>query len=237
LTSVFRHLSIIKESSKKYGFGYVIKKAAWLWINLNYYKIFRNGKTFTFRGKNYPYVYHIYNNTWMNERSVEISLAFDLMKKYENKKILEIGNVTSNYFNIPHDVVDKYEKGHGVINEDVVNFQSSKKYDLVISISTLEHVGWDEKPRDDEKIPKALGNLRNLLKSDGVMMVTLPFGYNQVLNEHLNQGTIQFNEQYYLLRTEKNSWREASWDEVKETTFGNPYSGANGLIIGIDHGQ
>ena len=33
---------------------------------------------------------------------------------------------------------------------------------------------------------------------------------------------------------ESNSWREASWDEVKETTFGNPYPGANGLVVGID---
>ena len=116
MTSIFKNLSIIKESSKKYGVRYVIKKSILLWINLNYYKIFRNGKSFTFRGKKTRYIYHIYNSTWTNERSVEISLAFDLMKKYENKKILEIGNVTSYYFNIHHDIVDKYEKGHKVIN-------------------------------------------------------------------------------------------------------------------------
>ena len=70
-----------------------------------------------------------------------------------------------------------------------------------------------------------------------MMMVTLPSGYNKVLDRHLNQGTIRFDEQYYMLRTGKNTWREASLNEVKETTFGNPYSGANGLIIGIDHGK
>ena len=66
------------------------------------------------------------------------------------------------------------------------------------------------------------------------LIVTLPLGYNQALNSHLKNGTIKFYEQNYLLRIGNNSWREASWDEVKETTFGNPYPGANGLVVGID---
>ena len=113
-------------------------------------------------------------------------------------------------------------------------FKTNEKYDLIVSISTLEHVGWDEEPRDDKKISKALKNLKNCLNPKGIMIVTLPLGYNQALNSHLKNGTIKFYEQNYLLRIGNNSWREASWDEVKETTFGNPYPGANGLVVGID---
>jgi cyclopropane fatty-acyl-phospholipid synthase-like methyltransferase len=51
-----------------------------------------------------------------------------------------------------------------VINEDVVNFKSKKKYDLIVSISTLEHVGWDEKPM---KIPRAIENLKTLITPQG----------------------------------------------------------------------
>ena len=43
-----------------------------------------------------------------------------------------------------HDVLDKYEKGNNVINDDVVSFSTEVKYDLIVSVSTLEHVGWDE---------------------------------------------------------------------------------------------
>lgn len=229
-------ITTIKEASRQKGIHYVIKRGLYIWLYVIYYKIFCKGRSFSFRGKKYRYFYDIINNTWINERSVEVSIVMETVNKNLGKRILEIGNVLSNYYDLPHEVVDKYEKAPNVINQDVVDFKSNEKYDLIISISTLEHVGWDEKPRDDEKIPKALENLRNLLKLDGTMIVTLPFGYNQALNRHLNQGTIRFNEQYYLLRTGNNSWREASWDEVKETIFGNPYSGANGLIIGIDHG-
>jgi hypothetical protein len=239
LTTLARLLSTIKEASKKYGILYVIKKAIYAWIYLNYYKIFRSKKTFTFRGKKHHYIYHIYNTTWTNERSIEISLAVDLLKKYEGKKILEIGNVISNYFNMPHDVVDKYEKGPNVINEDVVNFQSNEKYDLIVSISTLEHVGWDETPRDDKKIPKAIGNLKKLLNPDsGLLFVTLPIGYNAVLDKLLKDGTMRFHEQYYLHRISKNNeWVEASWANIQDAKFGKPYPGANGLIVGIIHGQ
>jgi hypothetical protein len=104
-----------------------------------------------------------------------------------------------------------------------------------LSISTLEHVGWDELTRDDEKIPKALKNLKSLLKSNGTMIVTLPFGYNRALDKHLNQDTIRFDEQYYLLRTKNHSWQEASWDEIKQTKFDNPYSGANGITVGFNY--
>jgi len=233
-----RLLSTIKEASAKYGIRYVIKKAVYVWISLNYYKIFKNKKIFTFRGKKYHYTYHIYNTTWENERAIEISLAVDLIKKYESKQILEVGNVVSNYFNMPHDVVDKYEKGLGVINEDIVDFHSNKKYDLIISISTLEHVGWDETPRDDKKIPKAIENLKKLLNPDsGMLFITVPIGYNTVLDKLVKDGTIRFHEQYYLHRVSKNEWIEASWSDVQDAKFGSPFQGANGLIVGIIHGK
>lgn len=239
MASLLKLLSTIKDASKRYGVGYVIKKGVYVWIYLSYYKIFRREKTFTFRGNKHSYVYHMYNTTWMNERAVEISLALDLIKKYKGKKILEIGNVISNYSAFPHDIVDKYEKAHNVINEDVIDFHSNEKYDLIVSISTLEHVGWDETPRDDTKISRAIENLEKLLNpKSGFMFVTLPIGYNTVLDKLLRDGTIKFHEQYYLRRISKNNeWIEASWEDVRGTKFGNPFQGANGLVVGIIRGR
>lgn len=55
-------------------------------------------------------------------------------------------------------------------------------FDLVLCISTLEHVGYDntvyglEVERDDEGIPRALGELRRILSSRGRLLLTVPCG-------------------------------------------------------------
>lgn len=237
MPQVRRLLFTIKDAIKKKGLGYVVKKGSYVWILMIYYKILGNKKSFLFQGNNYAYFHDVINNTRSNERSIEIPIVMEIVKKNKNKNILEVGNVLSNYFKFPHDVVDKYEIDEGVINQDIIDYISSEKYDLILSISTLEHVGWDEIPRDDEKIPKALKNLKSLLKFNGTMIVTLPFGYNQALDKHLNNGTIRFDEQYHLLRTKNHSWQEASWDEIKQTKFDNPYSGANGITVGFNYNQ
>jgi hypothetical protein len=143
------------------------------------YKCFLRGK-FIFQGKVYHYFYHPYNCTYRNERAVEIPICWEIVKDARNKgqKILEVGNVLSHYFHVDHDIVDKYEKAIGIINEDVCNFKSSKKYYLIISISTLEHVGFDEEPRDPCKVLRAIENLKSLLAVGGKMVATFPVGYS-----------------------------------------------------------
>jgi len=54
----------------------------------------------------------------------------------------------------------------------------------IVSISTIEHVGWDETPRDPKKIPLALENLATkCLAPGGEIVVTLPIGYNTYLDK------------------------------------------------------
>jgi hypothetical protein len=132
-----------------------------------------------------------------------------------------------------HDVVDKYEKAEGVINEDVVDFHTSKKYSLIISISTLEHVGWDEYPRDPEKIFDAIKNLKNLLGAGGKLVVTLPLGENNVLDKYLEIGKIKFTENYYLKRISRsNKWEENESGYINSEH--NPhYPGAQVLFVGV----
>jgi cyclopropane fatty-acyl-phospholipid synthase-like methyltransferase len=45
-------------------------------------------------------------------------------------------------------------KKGGMINEGVVDFHPSKRYDIIVSISTFEHIGLDEKPKDPKKVLK-----------------------------------------------------------------------------------
>ncbi len=199
-----------------------------------YYKIFKSPRYFVFQGKTHLYFYHNHNLTWTNERAVEIPIVWDIVKRGNRKSILEVGNVFSYYFSVNHDILDKYESVEGVINKDVVDFKPSKKYDLIVSISTLEHVGWDEKPQDSKKILVAIQNLKKLLNPGGEIVVTLPLGYNPEMDKLLKEGKIHFTQRYYLKRISKdNKWVETGWEDVCGVGYGNPYPGATAIIIGI----
>jgi len=201
-----------------------------------YFKIFKSSKTFTFQGERYKYFYHRYNNTWNNERAVEIPIIWAIVKDYREKKkrILESGNVLSHYFHCNHDIIDKYEKDKGIVNEDVVTFQPKGKYDLIVSISTFEHIGWDERPRTPMKIFYAIENLSKCLSYGGKIVATMPIGYNKKMDKFFKSGTIAFTTQYYLKRTSKNNkWVETMRDDVFKLKYGKPFPKANGLIIGI----
>jgi SAM-dependent methyltransferase len=238
-------LSKIKKVSKEKGIYYVIHsiiKTSLNWLIISfwyyYYKIFKSMETFTFEGGTYNYFYHKYNTTWRNERAVEIPIIWKIVKEHHNqqKRILEIGNVLSHYFAVNQTIVDKYEKVESVINEDVVNFQSPKKYDLIISISTLEHVGWDmgDSPRNPMKILQAIENLKSCLAPSGKMVVTLPLSYNRIMDKLLNNSKIKFTKQYYLKRISRNNkWKEVDWNECRGTKYDFLHHSARALIIGI----
>lgn len=190
--------------------------------------------TFSFAGRTYRYFHHEYNTTWANERAVEVPIIREMLNQYRGKRIIEVGNVLSHYFPVNHDIVDKYEQADGVINQDVTAFQPLKKYDLIVSISTLEHVGWDEEPKDPDKIIYALEMLKTWLGPNGKIAVTLPLGYNPAMDKLLKENKFQFTKQYYLKRiTEDNQWTEVSWNEVLDAGYNSPFPFANALVIGI----
>src|SRR5215204_6122781 len=116
-----------------------------------YRRFKRRSRTFRFRGESYEYLLHRYQVAGLTERTVEIPIAAQLVRKSGGGSVLEIGNVLSHYVDVAHDVVDKYEVAPGVENADVVDLRPGKHYDLIVSISTLEHVGWNEAPRDQLK--------------------------------------------------------------------------------------
>lgn len=191
-------------------------------------------KTFKLQGKSYRYYCRNYNTTWKNERAVEIPVIWEIVKNCKGK-ILEVGNVLSHYHSFPHDIVDKYEKADGVINSDVVDFHPSQRYDLIVSVSTLEHVGVDEKPADPKKVLKAIENLKsNCLAVGGTMVITVPLGHNPELDKALKQGRIDLGKQFYLKRLSKNNlWRQTDRDSVENVAYDSPYPFGNGIVIAI----
>src|SRR5881396_1029660 len=75
-----------------------------------YYRRFKSGRSFTARGVDYRYFYHAYNQTYCNERAVEIPIVWPIVQRVPPERVLEVGNVLSHYFSTRHDVVDKYER-------------------------------------------------------------------------------------------------------------------------------
>lgn len=224
-----KHLaSRVGEKTREKGAAHVITSATrWALSPLltPVYKWSRKDWQFNTGDRAYPYFVHRYNMTWRNERAIEVPIAFELIQQARGKRILEVGNVLSHYFDFEHDVLDKYENAPGVFAQDVVDFKPSAPYDLIISISTLEHVGWDETPRDAGKVPRAVAAMRSWLAPGGQMLVTVPIGYNDYLDEHLKSGSLRFDENRYFKRTTRdNQWQESSWDELVGAKYGEPYA-------------
>jgi hypothetical protein len=194
-------------------------------------------RTFRFRGKEYVYCAHWYNGTWRNERAVEIPIAQEFLESaYRNgKRVLEIGHTLGRYMPTHHDVADKYEETSSVIREDIATWKPVAPYDAIISVSTMEHVDWNEEPRTPELVLVAFQNvIDNCLAEGGEFMVTIPFGWNIKLDEYLASGRLKFDVQYFLKRTGKNrNWREASWEEVRGALYDFFVYTADALCVGL----
>ena len=84
-------------------------------------------------------------------------------------------------------MVDKYERAAGVENIDVLDIEA-QELDYVISVSTLEHVGWDEPEQDQDKALVALGVLRELLAPTGRLLLSFRLGYHPELTDAVRKG-------------------------------------------------
>lgn len=205
-------------------------KAGWLWLTHLHR---RREKSFDYDGQAYPYFNHRYNLTWLNERTVEIPLAQELLRRASGR-VLEVGNVLSCYDDsLRHVVIDKYERPQRehAYAEDAETFMQGAPYDLIISISTLEHVGWDESPRDESKISRTIQHLRSLLAPTGKFIFTAPVGYSPPLDRLVDKGDGFLTRNGLLRVSANNEWTQVPWSEIRSCRFHSPYPFANGLVV------
>jgi hypothetical protein len=91
---------------------------------------------------------------------------------------------------------------------------------LIVSVSTLEHVGEDERPREPAKALRAVSHLVALLAPGGTVVMTLPVGVNEALDRAVRDGRIQFRELYAMRRVSRwNEWEEVYWRSVGEDRY------------------
>jgi hypothetical protein len=236
--------ALLKQDFRRGGVSFALSsslRVAWKVAVVNWLHLWLNmmpRKTFEYQGQTYTYLVHKSNTTWANERAIEIPIVKRLVNRYAGKRILEVGRVLSHYGPVRHDVLDKYEGAPGVILQDVISFRPKVKYDLIVSISTLEHVGFDEDVQDSEKILKAVDNLsRNCLAQDGLLVFTVPVGYNPALDQFLSDGRLPLDSMTCLLRTGSRAWRESPWDEARGAPFDSETPSANAVVVGYVHAR
>lgn len=191
-------------------------------------------RTFAFRGTQLHYETSRWNNAWLNERAVEIAIARDVLAG-RSGEMLEVGNVLGHYGWKSDAVLDLFEGLPGVINEDVRTWRTDQRYSTIASISTLEHVGWDDPVKDPRGAVAAVENLRTLLKPGGLLLVTVPLGYNSFLDAALRSQELQFDEMFYVERTTAaNDWRETTADAALSRPYGSRFRNGNAVLVGID---
>jgi hypothetical protein len=193
----------------------------------------RSAAGFDFGGERVPYLRHRYNRTWLNERAVEVPLALRVLAERRGGEILEVGNVLGHYGADGHTVVDRYERAAGVINVDVADFDpGERRFDLVLSISTLEHVGFDEQPPDPGKPLRAIEKLAAMLAPGGLLWTTLPVGYNPSLDRQVREGALPFDRLTALGRTGHGmSWRESPPEAVLGAPYDHLLCSASAVLI------
>jgi len=162
------------------------------------------------------------------------------------KNILEVGCVTS-YFS--HELIAKKERNlHGIdlreypykpknmkfMREDIRTVKLDKDlYDVIISISTIEHIGLDgygTEIKDNDGDFVAMKRLKEALKPGGRFLITVPyagkFGYTSVFTRIYDEDRInKLIEGYKVSEKEYFIYQRRKWVKVsreKAAQWGRP---------------
>ncbi len=173
---------------------------------------------FYFQGQ--QYTYYCSRKTRFNERKVEVPIAMQAIAEALSSlhRVVEVGNVMAQHTKkLKHDVVDLYDKKGcpGIMwNEDAETWETNCRcFDLLISVSTIEHIGFDYgEPKDPGKVLRTLDNMRSWLTPRGRMFVTASLGFNPALDERLLEGRLGFQDVSFLARV--SDQKAGIWEEI-----------------------
>ena len=190
-------------------------------------------RNFIFEGQSLPLFYHRYNMTWANERAIEVPIAVEFLRRYAGQRVLEVGNVLPHYIDTEHTVLDKYERGPDILNKDIADYTPVERFDLILSVSTFEHIGFDDEVEceNGEKIECAITTCRGLLSSGGQLVLTLPLGYNPALDRMIADGRLGSNRTAFLKRSGHLAWQSVDANVALACAYGRPYPYANAVMI------
>jgi len=157
-----------------------------------------------------------YNNTKMNERRIELPIAFDFVDNTDGN-IIEVGNVLRHYKeDYNHDVLDLDEESYFTIKKDILKWKPRKKYSACVSISTIEHT------------QNPLLAVQRILTFAPKVLITFPIGYKDFNADEILD---KFENLYFMKRINKpNEWIETTKEEARKLEY-VPDRWANAIAI------
>jgi SAM-dependent methyltransferase len=181
---------------------------------------------FELSGRCFDYQVSDYNSTTICERAVEVPVGLALLAQATDGEcaVLEVGAVLPHYrAGWPvdgHTVIDLHEEYPGVTNADVLTWEPSglsrrEQYDLIISISTLDHL------HNLEELIDALRRLRRWLAPGGLLFITLPFGQPAWVGggEWIDRFVLGENDATTVWRMDKYDPLNHLWAQVHDMTI------------------
>lgn len=191
-----------------------------------------SGKTFRFQDWELEYFKHPYNRTAQNMRAVEIPIVRKF-RELNPGRMLEIGNVLGHYQSVDWNIVDFRERGKHIINVDVTAWRPNRLFDVIVSISTLEHIGHGKYSGVTSKTPaQALEHILSFLRPGGKALFTVPLNYNKLLDKQLIEGVMPVTDIFCMARKlNKNEWFECSLAEALATEKKCGYRWAVGMAV------
>jgi len=180
--------------------------------------------TFTFRGTEYKT-----RADAPLARMVELPVAQRWLGGQQGK-VLEVGNVLAHWGSLGHDVLDKYERHSAVTyREDIATWRPMHKYEAIVCISTIEHVG--EKSSQNWKPLVAVYNmLLYCLKPKGQLLLTFPWRRREAIDAFVE--LLPWTWVGFLHRVGKYEWKQVSKKELAGIRYNTPYKKANAVVIG-----
>lgn len=192
------------------------------------------GPAFTFRGIELPYLDHPYNNAAHNMRSVEVPIVRRYIDKTQQARTLEIGNVLEHYGPRWWPVVDVREQGPSIVNQNVMKWEPVEPYDLIFSISTIEHIGHGKYRGYAAPTTPAdvIERVRGWLEPQGVFVATVPMGYNEALDQQVLEETTGADTMWFMRRVnDENEWEECTKEEALAMPFDGRWRWGSGMAV------
>jgi len=176
-------------------------------------------KTFLFNGEKYSCFWHSYNLTNKNERQIEVPIVYQEVLIHLVEDVFELGCVLPHYFPTSHTVVDLEDTHPGTINEDILQYNTERKFGLIVSISTIEHL-------EGKDLLTAFLKLKSMLKPGGKVLFTVPLGFNDELDRGLREKWLLPHEIYCFHRESPHEdWYQLSWSKMLELPWDHYKSG------------
>jgi hypothetical protein len=80
-------------------------------------------------------------------------------------------------------------------------------------------------------VDKAIENVKNLLSSDGVFIMSDPLGYNKDFDNKVLDNKYGFQKRIYLKRKGYRVWEVVEKHEIEDSVYDAPFNAANALVI------